>query len=62
LIRVHLLDEDEFRYVIAYSQFKTGLYSAAEKSLQRITDVKMFRKATQLRKVMTSCADEKWMC
>lgn len=62
LYRVQLLDEDEFQYVMAYSQFKVGRYAAAEDRLEKITSPKMFRKATELRKVMASCENEKWMC
>lgn len=62
LLRVHLLDEDEFQYVLAFSHFKVGDFRSAESVLENITDARMFRKATELRKVMASCADEKWMC
>ena len=62
LLRVRLLDEDEYRYVMAYAQFKVGDYRAAESMLENIKDARMFRKATELRKVMASCANEKWLC
>jgi len=62
LLRVRLLDEDEYRYVMAYAQFKVGDYKAAESMLENIKDARMFRKATELRKVMASCANEKWLC
>ncbi len=62
LLRVRLLDDDEYRYVMAYAQFKVGDYKAAESMLEKIKDARMFRKATELRKVMASCANEKWLC
>ncbi len=62
LLRVRLLDDDEFLYIVAYSQFKVGNYVLAEKHLEKITDAKMFRKATQLRKAMASCVNKKWLC
>lgn len=62
LLRVRLLDEDEYRYVMAFTQFKVGDYHAAENMLQKIKEARMFRKATELRKVMASCANEKWLC
>ncbi len=62
LLRVRLLDEDEYRYVMAYAQFKVGDYQAAESMLENIKDARMFRKATELRKVMAGCANEKWLC
>ena len=62
LLRERLLDEDEYQYVMAFAQFKVGEYEAAESILEKITDARMFRKATELRKVMASCANEKWLC
>lgn len=62
LLRVRLLDKDEYQYVMAFAQFKIGDYDAAEAILEKITDAGMFRKATELRKVMVDCADEKWLC
>ncbi len=62
LLRVRLLDKDEYQYVMAFAQFKIGDYDAAESILENITDPGMFRKATELRKVMVDCADEKWLC
>ncbi|MDT8451923.1 MAG: hypothetical protein RQ936_04145 [Gammaproteobacteria bacterium] len=62
LLRVRLLDKDEYQYVMAFAQFKIGDYDAAEAILENITDAGMFRKATELRKVMVDCADEKWLC
>ncbi len=62
LLRVRLLDEPEFQYAMAYAYFKTGDYYAAEKKLETITDARIFRKATSLRKIMADCANEKWLC
>lgn len=62
LLRVRLLDDDAFQYAIAYSYFQLGDYDDAEKTLEKVTDVRIFRKATELRKIMVSCADEKWLC
>lgn len=62
LRRVRLLDEQDFLYAMAYAHFKVGDYDAAEKILEKITDTRLFRKAAELRKVMVSCAGEKWLC
>lgn len=62
LLRVRLLDDDTFLYALAYAHFKVGDYQLAERSLEKITDVRVFRKAAELRKLMAGCADEKWMC
>jgi len=62
LLRVRLMDDDTFLYAIAYAHFMLGDYTAAENSLQKITDVRVFRKAAELRKLMASCATEKWLC
>ena len=62
LLRVRLMDDDTFLYAIAYAHFMVGDYTAAENSLEKITDVRVFRKAAELRKLMASCATEKWLC
>lgn len=62
LLRVRLLDDQEFQYALAFAHFKTGNFSAAEKILEKITDSRIFMKATSLRKVMADCAHDKWLC
>ncbi|MBE9568561.1 MAG: tetratricopeptide repeat protein [Proteobacteria bacterium] len=62
LLRVRLLDEDALQYAIAYAHFQVGDYDEAENTLEKITDASVFRKAAALRKIMVSCADEKWLC
>ncbi len=62
LLRVRLLDDQEFQYAMAFAHFKVGEYLAAENILEKITDTRIFRKAANLRKVMADCANEKWLC
>ena len=62
LLRVRLLDEQDFQYAMAYAHFKVGDYDATENILEKITGTRLFRKAAELRKVMASCANEKWLC
>ncbi len=62
LLRVRLLENQEFQYAMAFAHFKVSDYRAAEKILEKITDARIFRKATSLRKVMADCAGEKWLC
>ncbi len=62
LLRFRLLDDDTFLYAIAYAHFQVGDYTAAEDTLQQITDSRVFRKAAELRKLMAGCENEKWLC
>lgn len=60
--RTGLLEDESLRYALAYAHFKTGNYERAEKLLSGLKDPTIFRQATELRKAMTDCADERWRC
>lgn len=62
LYRVGLLDDEDILYALAYAWFKAGDFDRAESHLTRLTESELFRKATELRRVMAQCADEPWMC
>ena len=66
LARTGLLDDpregEDIRYALAYANFKTGDFAAAEDQLVTLERADLFRKATELRRVMAQCADEPWLC
>ncbi|MBY6204784.1 tetratricopeptide repeat protein [Halomonas denitrificans] len=66
LERVGLLDDpqqgQDIRYALAYANFKAGDFAAAEDQLVTLERADLFRKATELRRVMDQCADEPWLC
>lgn len=62
LVRVQLLGEEEIRYALAYALFKTGDFEAARAQLFFLESAENFRKATELRRVMSECEDQRWLC
>lgn len=53
---------EDIRYALAYANFKAGDFAAAEQQLVTLERADLFRKATELRRVMEQCADEPWLC
>lgn len=62
LTRVGLLEDEDIRYALAYAYFKSGDFDRAEEQLGQLERADLFRKATELRRVMTQCADQPWLC
>lgn len=62
LARTGLLADEDIRYALAYANFKAGDFDAAEGQLVTLERADLFRKATELRRVMEQCADEPWLC
>jgi len=62
LARVGLIEDEDIRYAVAYAYFKVGDFDRAEDQLSRLERSDLFRKATELRRVMSQCADEPWLC
>lgn len=62
LYRVGLLEEEDIRYATAYSLFKSGEFDKAAEQLSHITRADLFRKSTELRKVMQECQGLVWSC
>lgn len=62
LERTGVLDDQDIRYALAYANFKAGDFPAAEAQLVTLERADLFRKATELRRVMEQCADEPWLC
>ena len=62
LKRLHLDEDENIKYALAYSLFKIGQYPKAEVYLSQITDSSIFSKAVELRKIMQDCAKQTWRC
>lgn len=62
LARVGLIEDEDIRYAVAYAYFKVGDFERSEQQLSRLERSDLFRKATELRRVMSQCADEPWLC
>jgi hypothetical protein len=62
LSRLGLLEEEAVIYALAYSLVQIGKYSRAEHYLKQIRDPELFRKATELRRVMERCIAAGWEC
>jgi tetratricopeptide (TPR) repeat protein len=62
LRRVGLLEDEDLRYAIAYAQFKTGDFDAAEQNLSALNRPDLFRKAAELRRAIQDCVEDSWKC
>ena len=62
LFRSGLLQDEDVRYALAYAYFRAGDFTAADRHLATLRRPELFRKATELRKVMEECADAPWSC
>jgi len=62
LLRAGLLGDEDIRYALAYAYFKASDFDAAERHLQALTRPELFRRATELRRLMAECADTRWLC
>lgn len=62
LARAGLLDDEDVRYALAYAWYKGRDFAASERHLTALTRSDLFRKATELRRLMQECADTPWTC
>ncbi len=62
LRRVKLLEDENLRYALAYAYFKTSNYERSDQLLSGLRDSSVFRQATELRKAMADCRNERWRC
>ncbi|MGQ0800512.1 MAG: tetratricopeptide repeat protein [Pseudomarimonas sp.] len=62
LYRVGLLNDEDLRYALAYAHFQGGDYVRAEGHLTALKRPELFRKATELRRLMAECAESRWSC
>lgn len=62
LYRIGLLEDQDIRYALAYALFSSRRFSAVDKHLEHLKDAELFRKATELRRLMEVCKNEPWQC
>ena len=62
LARAGLLADEDVRYALAYAWYRVGDHAAAERNLIPLQRPDLFRKATELRRLMQDCADARWTC
>jgi hypothetical protein len=51
------LEEDDVRYAVAYANFKTGNFGAAERHLKGLDRADLFEAANELRRTMQACRE-----
>ncbi len=57
-----LLEDQEIRYAVAYSLFRTGDFEKSESFLNSIDKDGLFEKSIELKREITNCKAEKWAC
>ena len=62
LYRTGLLEDQDVRYALAYALFSSRRFSAANQHLDHLTSAELFRKGTELRRLMEVCKNEPWQC
>lgn len=62
LYRNGLLEDQDVRYALAYALFSSRRFSEANKHLDHLTSAELFRKGTELRRLMEVCKNEPWQC
>lgn len=62
LARSDLLTDEDVRYALAYAWYRIGHLEDAERHLRTLTRPDLFRKATELRRLMQECNDARWTC
>ncbi len=62
LYRTGLLEDQDVRYALAYALFSSRRFAEANKHLDHLKNAELFRKATELRRLMEVCKTEPWQC
>jgi tetratricopeptide (TPR) repeat protein len=62
LYRSGLLEDQEVRYALAYALFSSRRFPEANKHLDHLKNAELFRKGTELRRLMEVCKTEPWQC
>jgi len=62
LYRAGLMGDEDLRYALAYAHFQGGDFARAEGHLTALTRPELFRKATELRRLMADCSADRWSC
>ena len=62
LKRNEMLADQDIRYAVAYSLFRTGDFKKSERYLNTIDKDGLFEKSIELKKEISQCQEEKWAC
>ncbi len=62
LYRTGLLEDQDVRYALAYALFSSRRFADASKHLDHLKNAELFRKGTELRRLMEVCKTEPWQC
>ena len=62
LYRTGLLEDQDVRYALAYALFSSGRFPEANRHLDHLKNAELFRKGTELRRLMEVCKTEPWQC
>lgn len=62
LNRAQLMQDEDIRYALAYANFKIGDYEKTEEHLVALKRSDLFKKATELRRIMADCQESRWRC
>ena len=62
LYRTGLLEDQDVRYALAYALFSSRRFAEANKHLDHLKNADLFRKGTELRRLMEICKTEPWQC
>ncbi len=57
-----LLEDQDIRYAVAYSLFRTGDFEKSEVYLNSIDKDGLFEKSIELKREISNCKQEKWAC
>jgi tetratricopeptide (TPR) repeat protein len=62
LKRVDLIKDEDIRYALAFTLFKTGQYDKSELHLSQLQKAENFKKSIELRKMIENCKQSPWEC
>lgn len=62
LTQLKMLEDEEIRYAVAYSFFKTGDFAKSENLLNTIEKEGLFEKSAELKKEINECQKAQWSC
>lgn len=62
LYRTGLLEDQDVRYALAYALFSSRRFADVSKHLDHLKNTELFRKGTELRRLMEVCKNEPWQC
>lgn len=62
LTQLKMMNDEEIRYAVAYSLFRTGDFKKSEGLLQSIEKEGLFEKSAELKKEISECQKAEWSC